>query len=104
MLAEAAAKADEERGGRRRRGGGASGAARRRGRRGGRGGGGRRGARARTAAEERAPRCSTERRALEAEVDHLRAALRDLQDVGAEVLQVAGAYPGTVSLAGRHHL
>ena len=41
-----------------------------------------------------------ERRALEAEADHLRAALRDMEDVGGEVLEVAGAFPGTVSLAG----
>ena len=41
-----------------------------------------------------------ERRALEAEADHLRAALRDLEDVGGEVLEVAGEFPGTVSLAG----
>lgn len=57
-------------------------------------------ARAAVAAEERHRALLTERRALESEVDHLRAALRDLQDVGADVLQVAGAYPGTVSLAG----
>jgi len=56
--------------------------------------------RAAGAAEERHRELLTERRALESEVDHLRAALRDLQDVGADVLQVAGAYPGTVSLAG----
>ena len=31
---------------------------------------------------------------------HLRAALRDLEDVGDDVLEVAGEYPGTVSLAG----
>ena len=41
-----------------------------------------------------------ERRALEAEADHLRAALRDIEDVGGEVLEVAGEFPGTVSLAG----
>jgi chromosome segregation protein len=52
------------------------------------------------AAEERHRALVAERRGLESEVDHLRAALRDLQDVGADVLQVAGAYPGTVSLAG----
>ncbi|MCX6372177.1 MAG: chromosome segregation protein SMC [Actinobacteria bacterium] len=53
-----------------------------------------------SAAEERHRALLTERRALEANVDHLRAALRDLQDVGADVLRVADAYPGTVSLAG----
>ncbi len=53
-----------------------------------------------SAAEERHRALLGERRALESEVDHLRAALRDLQDVGADVLLVAGAYPGTVSLAG----
>ena len=50
-------------------------------------------------AEERYLAAAGERRALEAEVDQLRAALRDLQDVGADVLNVAGEYPGTVSLA-----
>jgi len=57
-------------------------------------------ARLASATEERHRALLAERRALEAEVDHLRAALRDLQDVGADVLQVAGAYPGAVSLAG----
>ncbi len=52
------------------------------------------------AAGERHGALLTERRTLESEVEHLRAALRDLQDVGADVLEVAGAYPGTVSLAG----
>ena len=41
-----------------------------------------------------------ERRALEGEADHLRAALRDMEDVGGDVLDVAGEFPGTVSLAG----
>jgi chromosome segregation protein len=41
-----------------------------------------------------------ERRAAEAESDQLRAALRDMEDVGGDVLEVAGAFPGTVSLAG----
>ena len=41
-----------------------------------------------------------ERRALEAEADHLRAALLDMEDVGGEILDVAGEFPGTVSLAG----
>jgi len=59
-----------------------------------------RAARLASAAEERHRALVAERRGLESEVDHLRAALRDLQDVGADVLQVAGAYPGTVSLAG----
>ena len=57
-------------------------------------------ARLASATVERHGALLTERRALESEVEHLRAALRDLQDVGADVLQVAGAYPGTVSLAG----
>jgi chromosome segregation protein len=41
-----------------------------------------------------------ERRGLQAEADHLEAALRDMEDVGGDVLEVAGGYPGTVSLAG----
>ena len=57
-------------------------------------------ARAVAEAEERHRAASTERRAMEAEADHLRATLRDLQDVGPEIMGVAGAYPGTVSLAG----
>ncbi len=40
-----------------------------------------------------------ERRALESEVDHLNAALRELQDVGGDVLEIADEYPGAVSLA-----
>jgi len=51
-------------------------------------------------ADERLRGIVGERRAIEAEVDHLRAALRELQDVGTDVLDVAGGYPGTVSLAG----
>jgi chromosome segregation protein len=50
-------------------------------------------------AAERHRALGVERRALEAEIDHLEAALRDLEDVGADVLEVAGAYPGTESLA-----
>ena len=84
-----------------RRDGGASRAARGDRRRGGGGRrGGCRGTCRRATAEERHRALLAERRGLEAEVDHLRAALRDLQDVGADVLEVAGAYPGTVSLAG----
>ena len=52
------------------------------------------------AAEEAHQATSVERRGLEAEVAHLRAALRDMEDVGHEVLEVAGRYPGTVPLAG----
>ena len=52
------------------------------------------------AAEDRHRALLTERRGLEAEIEHLRAALRDLKDVGADVLEVAAAYPGTTSLAG----
>ena len=51
-------------------------------------------------ADERLRGMIGERRTLEAEVDHLRAALRELQDVGTDVLEVAGDYPGTMSLAG----
>jgi chromosome segregation protein len=51
-------------------------------------------------ADERLRSIVGERRAIEAEVDHLRAALRELQDVGADALGVAADYPGTVSLAG----
>jgi chromosome segregation protein len=51
------------------------------------------------AVEERWRALLAERRGLESEVDHLRAALRDLQDVDLEVLEVAGGYPGTTSLA-----
>ncbi len=57
-------------------------------------------ARAAAELEERHRAAVAERRSLEAEAEHLRAALRDLQDVGADVLDVAGGYPGTVSLAG----
>jgi chromosome segregation protein len=50
-------------------------------------------------ADERLRSIVGERRAIEAETDHLRAALRELQDVGTDVLDVAVGYPGTVSLA-----
>ncbi len=50
--------------------------------------------------EDRQRAVAGERRTLESEVDHLRAALQELQDVGADALAVAGEYPGTVSLAG----
>ena len=53
-----------------------------------------------TEAEDAHRAAVVERRALEAEADHLRAALRDMEDVGGEVLEVAGEFPGTVSLAG----
>ncbi len=53
------------------------------------------------AAAEEAHRIALgERRAIASEADHLRAALQDMEDVGGEVLAVAGDYPGTVSLAG----
>jgi len=53
-----------------------------------------------TAAEDAHRATLVERRGLEAESDHLRAALLDMEDVGGEVLEVAGGFPGTVSLAG----
>ncbi len=53
-----------------------------------------------TEAEDAHRATLVERRALEAEADHLRAALRDMEDVGGEVLEIAGGFPGTVSLAG----
>ena len=53
-----------------------------------------------TAAEDLHRATRVERRSLEAEADHLRAALLDMEDVGGEVLEVAGEFPGTVSLAG----
>jgi len=40
-----------------------------------------------------------ERRGLAAEIAHLEAGLRELEDVGAEVLAVTAEYPGTVALA-----
>lgn len=52
-----------------------------------------------TAAEDAHRATLVERRGLEAEADHLRAALSDLEDVGGEALEVAGEFPGTVSLA-----
>jgi len=57
-------------------------------------------ARAVTEAEDAHRSSLMERRALEAEADHLRAALLDMEDVGGEVMEVAGEFPGTVSLAG----
>jgi chromosome segregation protein len=56
-------------------------------------------AEARREAEERLRAATGERRGLEAEVDHLRAALQELQDVDPGVLEVAVGYPGAVSLA-----
>ena len=53
-----------------------------------------------TEAEDAHRATLVERRALEAEADHLRAALLDMEDVGGEILEVAGEFPGTVSLAG----
>ncbi len=53
-----------------------------------------------TAAEDAHRATLMERRAMEAEADHLRAALLDMEDVGGEVMEVAGEFPGTVSLAG----
>ena len=50
-------------------------------------------------AEERYRAALAERRALESEVEHLEAALRELRDVDDAVLEVAAAYPGTGSLA-----
>ncbi len=55
--------------------------------------------RASHAAEERCRAAIAERRSLESEVDHLEAALRELQDVDDAVMEVAAAYPGTGSLA-----
>jgi chromosome segregation protein len=57
-------------------------------------------ARGLTAAEDAHRTTLLERRSLEAEADHLRAALLDMEDVGGEVMEVAGEFPGTVSLAG----
>ena len=57
-------------------------------------------AREMTEAEDAHRATLVERRALEAEADHLRAALLDMEDVGGEILDVAGEFPGTVSLAG----
>jgi chromosome segregation protein len=57
-------------------------------------------ARTLTAAEDAHRATLVERRGLEAEADHLRAALLDMEDVGGEILEVAGEFPGTVSLAG----
>jgi chromosome segregation protein len=57
-------------------------------------------ARALTVAEDAHRATLVERRGLEAEADHLRAALLDMEDVGGEVLEIAGEFPGTVSLAG----
>ncbi len=57
-------------------------------------------ARAVTEAEDAHRATLVERRALEAEADHLRAALLDMEDVGGEIKDVAGDFPGTVSLAG----
>jgi chromosome segregation protein len=51
-------------------------------------------------AEEAHRATLVERRALEAEADHLRAALLAMEDVAGDVLEVAGGFPGTVSLAG----
>ena len=51
------------------------------------------------AAEDAHRAALVERRALEAEADHLSAALRDMEDVGREVLEAAGEFPGIVSLA-----
>ncbi len=53
-----------------------------------------------TAAEDTHRATVVERRSLEVEADHLRAALLDMEDVGGEVMEVAGEFPGTVSLAG----
>ena len=101
MNAEVAGKADEEREAAAGRGGGPRGAARRRGRRAPRRRRpwSRRSARSPRRRTRTAPRV-VERRGLEAEADHLEAALRDMEDVGGEVLEVAGEFPGTVSLAG----
>ncbi|MFA4964994.1 MAG: AAA family ATPase, partial [Thermoleophilia bacterium] len=51
-------------------------------------------------AEDRSGAAAAERRGLEAQVEQLRAALHELQDVSEDVLAVAGEYPGTVSFAG----
>jgi chromosome segregation protein len=50
-------------------------------------------------AEEQHGAAGRELRALESEVQHLNAALLDLQDVDGEVLGIADGYPGTASMA-----
>jgi chromosome segregation protein len=52
------------------------------------------------AADVRRRDAERERAAVEAEIEHLRAALRDLQEVDERVLAVAGEYPGAAGLAG----
>jgi chromosome segregation protein len=56
-------------------------------------------ARARADADEALRASAAERRALAAEVDHLEATLRELQDVGNDVLEIAGQYPGAIALS-----
>ncbi len=53
-----------------------------------------------TEAEDAHRATVVERRGLEGEADNLEAALRDMEDVGGEVLEVAVEFPGAVSLAG----
>jgi chromosome segregation protein len=57
------------------------------------------GARARAAADEALRTSAAERRAVVAEVDHLEATLRELQDVGSDVLDIAARYPGAIALS-----
>ncbi len=51
-------------------------------------------------AEERRHTAAGERAAAESEAQHLEAALRDLEDVAGDVLEVANGYPGAVALTG----
>ena len=55
---------------------------------------------AQTEAEERRHAAAGERAATESEAEHLEAALRDLEDVAGDVLEVAAGYPGAVALTG----
>lgn len=52
-----------------------------------------------SAAEDAQRAVGLERRALEAEADQLRASLLDMEDVGDEIMAVAGEFAGAVSLA-----
>jgi chromosome segregation protein len=54
---------------------------------------------ARADAEAALRASAAERRALAAEADHLEATLRELQDVGSDVLEIAGRYPGAIALS-----
>ena len=52
------------------------------------------------AADERRHVSAGERAAVESEAQHLEAALRELEDVADDVLEVAAGYPGAVALTG----